>query len=139
MSKELKEKIKEYSKAFKKSKENLTNSYINLLKWEYSQVKEIILSIDKSVDKLVIIKETDGNDEGRIDTAYFLYLKKRHVREDDFSGFDWSTLSIDDERSFRNFIDSFYSLMEELKEKNLDIDSILEESDFKIKTDFWNE
>jgi hypothetical protein len=131
MSKELREKIKEAEVAFKKSKEDFTNSYIDVFKWEYSQVKKLI----SSVDKLIIMVDINSDDEGGIITDYSLYLKENYILDDfDFEDIEClNAFGKDDKKSFKKFVDSFYELTYDASQNHLDIVKILKKSGFKIE------
>ncbi len=133
MSKELREKIKEAEVAFKKSKEDLIKSYVDVFKWEYSQVKKLI----SSVDKLIIMVDINSDDEGGMITDYSLYLKENYILDDfDFEDEDIEGLNAfgeDDRKSFKKFVDSFYELTYDASQKHLDVAKILKKSGFKIE------
>lgn len=131
MSKELREKIKEAEVAFKKSKEDLTKSYVDVFKWEYSQVKKLI----SSVDKLIIIEDINSDDEGGTTTDYLLYLKENYILDNfDFEDIEGlNAFGEDDRKSFKKFVDSFYKLTYDASQKHLDVAKILKKSGFKIE------
>lgn len=141
MSKELKEKVKENLKALNKSKSDLSDSYIKLLKFEYSKVKKLLSSIGNHY----IRESYNSTDDGNMQYDYCLTLEEKDGSVDILDDFthkdpDYATsfekLSKDDLKLIEGFVKVFYDLIYDLQKNHLNVKSIIKKSGLEFIGEF---